>query len=146
MSLSIPLPPQETCLYRETLSIRIADINHGGHLGHDRILSYCHEARVNYLKALNKSEMDFLGAGLIMRDSSTLYKAEGFQGDTIVIELYGDHFWTYGFSFIYSLKRASDGREMARVQTGMIYYDYKAGKKVRRESDVQAHFSAILEE
>ena len=143
MHASIPLPPAEECLYRENLSIRISDINYGGHMGHDRILSYCHEVRVNYLKALNGSEQDFLGAGLIMRDSSTLYKAEGFQGDRITIELYADNFWAYGFRFIYSLKRQSDSREMARVQTGMIYYDYTEGKKVKQKADVQSHFSTV---
>ena len=146
MPSSIPLPPKEQCLYRESLSIRISDINYGGHLGHDRILSYCHETRVNYLAALQMGEKDFLGAGLIMRDSSTLYKAEGFQGEWLAIELYADRFWPYGFHFIYSLKRQSDSRELARTQTGMIYYDYTEGKKVRRETDVRVHFSAIMGE
>ena len=146
MSLSIPLPPLETCLYRESLSVRISDINYGGHLGHDRILSYCHEVRVNYLKALQGSEQNFLGAGLIMRDSATLYKAEGFQGDRLTIGLYADSFWPYGFRFLYSLLRSSDEREVARTQTGMIYYDYSTGKKIKRSvEEVASTLSAIID-
>ena len=144
MLLSIPLPPAEKCLYRETLSIRIGDINYGGHLGNDRILSYCHEIRVNYLANLNMSEKEFLGAGLIMRDSAVLYKGEGFQGDWLSTELYADHFWPYGFSFIHSLKRQSDGWEIARVQTGMIYFDYKERKKIKLTKDIASLFSAII--
>ena len=146
MPLSIPLPAGEKCLYRETLSIRIGDINYGGHLGNDRILSYCHEVRVNYLAALNMSEKNFLDAGLIMRDSAILYKAEGFQGDRLSTELYTDHFWPYGFSFLYSLKRESDRREIARIQTGMIYYDYRLRKKIKRDKDMNSLFSAIIRE
>ena len=90
--------------------------------------------------------MDFLGSGLIMRDSATLYKAEGFQGDRLSIELYADNFWPYGFSFIYSLRRQSDDKETARTQTGMIYYDYGKRQKVKRKTDVRTHFSAIIKE
>ena len=138
MPLSIPLPPNEKCLYRESLSIRIGDINYGGHLGNDRILSYCHEIRFNYLATLNMSEKNFLGNGLIMRDSAVLYKAEGFQGDCLSTELYADHFWAYGFSFLHSLKRQSDQREIARIQTGMIYYDYEKRTKIKQNRDVSA--------
>ena len=144
MPLSIPLPPTEKCLYRETLTIRIGDINYGGHLGNDRILAYCHEIRVNYLAALNMSEKDFFGAGLIMRDSAVLYKAEGFQGDRVSIGLYADHFWRYGFSFIYALKHQADGGEMARVQTGMIYYDYRERKKIQQNPDIPSLLTAIM--
>ena len=81
-----------------------------------------------------------------MRDSSTLYKAEGFQGDILTIYLYADNFWPYGFNFIYSLKKQSDDKELARVQTGMIYFDYEKGKKIKRETDMRSQFSVIIKE
>ena len=133
----ISLPDASKCLYRCYSSIRIGDINYGGHLGNDRVLSYCHEARLRYLKALGMSEQDFLGAGLIMRDSTVIYRAEGFHEDPLVIDLFAEDFWFYGFSFVYLLTRESDLLEIARVKTGMIYFDNQEKNKIKRDEDVK---------
>ena len=37
-------------IFSTDIAVRISDINYGGHLGHDSIISLIHEARVRFLK------------------------------------------------------------------------------------------------
>jgi hypothetical protein len=45
------------------------DINYGGHLGNDAVLSLVHEARVRFLKQQGYTENNIEGAGIIMADA-----------------------------------------------------------------------------
>lgn len=49
--ISIDLP--STFTFSATIPVRITDLNYGGHVGNDTILSIIHEARVQYLKILD---------------------------------------------------------------------------------------------
>ena len=57
--IKIELP--EIFIFKTEISIRITDINYGGHLGNDSLLSIIHEARVRFLKHLDYSESDVEG-------------------------------------------------------------------------------------
>jgi acyl-CoA thioesterase FadM len=54
--------------FQTIIPIRITDVNYGGHVGNDTVLTLLHEARMQFLKHHGFSEMDFGGAGLIMSD------------------------------------------------------------------------------
>ena len=138
-------PPENVPpLFRTGLSVRIGDLNYGNHLGNDRILSFCHEARVRYLTALGFSELDFLGDGLIMRDASAVYKGQGFFGNRLDIDLWAGDFWPYGFSFTYLLVRQKDQGEIARAKTGMVFFDYTEQIKVKKGAEVEKALQPIL--
>ena len=62
----VNLEPLPRYPFRTEISVRIDDLNYGGHLGHDRVLTLVHEARVAWLKSHGWSEMDCAGTGLIM--------------------------------------------------------------------------------
>ena len=47
--------------YQTNIKVRISDINYGGHLGNDSILSIIHESRVRFLNEYGFSEKDILG-------------------------------------------------------------------------------------
>jgi acyl-CoA thioester hydrolase len=49
--------------------VRIDDIDYGGHLGNDALLSILQEARVQMLKRHGWTELDIEGTGLIMSDA-----------------------------------------------------------------------------
>ena len=66
------------------IPIRISDINYGGHVGNDTILTIVHEARMQFLKSLDFTEMDFGGKGMIMADAAIEFKNELFYGETII--------------------------------------------------------------
>lgn len=118
-------------IFSTELPIRISDINYGGHLSNDRILSLVHEARVQFLKSYQYSELDVEGRGLIMTDSATIYKAEGFHGDRLQVDIAVNEFNKYGCDFFYLLSNKDSAVEIAHVKTGFVFFDYDERKVVR---------------
>jgi len=112
------------------LTIRISDINYGGHLGNDAVLSLAHEARVRFLKQYGYSELDIEGASIIMSDAVVVYKSEGFYGDTVVVDVAVSDFQNVHCDFYYRLSNKETGAEIARVKTGIAFYDYSAKKTI----------------
>lgn len=126
--VEIPLP--DTFLFRTELPVRIGDVNYGGHLGNDAVLSIAHEARVRFLAAHGFTELDVAGAGIIMVDAAVVYRAEGRYGMTLAVELAADDVRTRGCDLLYRFTDAATGQEIARVKTGIVFFDYAARKVV----------------
>ena len=127
--VSIELP--DNFIFSTEIPIRITDINYGGHLAHDSVLSLTHEARVRYLQELGYSEGDVEGVGVIISDAALVYKSEAFYGQTIIIDITLRDFHKYGCDFIYRLSDKESGNEIARVKTGLVFYDYRNRKIAR---------------
>lgn len=109
------------------IPVRIGDINYGGHLGNDAILSIMHEARLNFLKKFNCSELDLFGTSLIMGDVAIIFKAEGFYGDTLKVEVTPAEFSRASFDLFYRITN-QNGKEVAIAKTGMVCFDYNSRK------------------
>jgi acyl-CoA thioester hydrolase len=127
--VQIELP--QSWLYRTRLSVRVTDVNYGGHLGNDRVLGLVHEARVRWLASCNLSEKDVGGVGLIMADAALLFRGEAFLGDELDVELGAVEVRRSGFDLVCRLSRPVDGAEIALVKTGMVCFDYTARKVAR---------------
>jgi len=110
------------------IPIRITDLNYGGHVGNDTILSLIHEARVQFLKNYGYQELDFEGASLIMSDAAIEFKAESFYGDMITAYVAANNFSRVGFDVFYKLMK--DEIIVALAKTGMICYNYNTKKVV----------------
>ena len=109
------------------IPIRITDINYGGHVGNDTVLTLVHEARMQFLKHLGYTELELEGRSLIMSDAAIEFKAELFYGDTITVQVAAGEFTRVGFQLYYRLMK--EGQVVvAVVKTGMICYDYAAKK------------------
>lgn len=110
------------------IPVRITDVNYGGHVGNDAILSIIHEARMQYLQANGYSEVSFEGAGLIMSDVAIDFKNEVFYGDTIIVHITANDFSKVGFDIVYKLEKIKDDKTItvALAKTGMVCYDYQA--------------------
>ncbi|MFC6669652.1 acyl-CoA thioesterase [Marinobacterium aestuariivivens] len=126
--LKIEMPEHFT--FTTELPIRIGDINYGGHLSNDAILSLIHEARVRFLNQYNYGELDVEGVGMVMADSAIVYKAEGFHGDVLQIDVGVGDFNKYGFDFYYLLSNRKTAVEIAHAKTGMVFFDYRQRKVV----------------
>lgn len=113
------------------IQVRITDINYGGHLGNDSVLSIIHEARVQYLQQLGYTELNLAGAGLIMADAALEFKSEVFYGETITASVAAGAISKIGFDLYYKLENQENGKSktIAIVKTGMICFDY-AKKKI----------------
>lgn len=127
----VKLNLSEKFIFSTTIDIRISDINYGGHLGNDSILSLIHEARVRFLNQNGFSEKDIGGAGIIMTDSVIEYLSEGFYGDKINIEIAVDEITRTGSDFHYKLTNVDAKKIIAKAKTGIVFYDYEKKKVVR---------------
>ena len=114
------------------ISIRISDINYGGHAGNDTILSLAHEARIQYFKKAGYSELDIEGIGLIITDAAIEYKSELFHGEIVLASVKATNFSKATFEIYYKLEKenGSERKLVAKIKTGMLGYDYKRKKIV----------------
>ncbi len=126
--LKIDLPSQFH--FTTELVVRITDINYGGHLGNDSVLSLIHEARVRFLKEHGYTEHNIEGKSIIMADAIVVYKAEGFHGDILTVDIAVGEFQNVSCNFDYKLSNRESGSEVARARTGIVFYDYTAKKTV----------------
>lgn len=132
--VKINLPEQ--FLFSCTIPIRITDINYGGHVGNDAVLSIIHEGRLQFLKSLGYTEMRFAQVGLIMADAAIEFKKELFYGDTIIVSIAVGEISKVGIDLVYKLEKESlqqNGNDkilVATAKTGMICYNYEKKKIV----------------
>ncbi len=118
-------------LFSTTLRVRITDINYGGHLGNDSVLSLVHEARLRFLNSFGYTEMDIEEKSLIMTDAVVVYKSEGFYGDLLNVEIAVAEFSEIGFDIFYRIVNDQTKKAVATVKTGMLFFDYHARKPVK---------------
>ena len=124
--IKIELP--QTFLFRTEISLRIGDINYGGHLGNDSVLSLIHEARLQFLKSLNYTELDIGGSSLIMSDAAITYRSEAFYGDIVVVEVAVADVASRSFDLLFRLSNKASLKEIASAKTGMLAFDYTSRK------------------
>jgi acyl-CoA thioesterase FadM len=124
----IRLKPLDRYPFNTNITVRITDLNYGGHLGNDSLLSIVHEARVAFLASHDLIEIDCGGVSLTMGDAALLYQGEAYAGDDLKIEVAAGEPSESGFRLFYRLTRSSDAKEIALAETGMVCFDYKAKK------------------
>jgi acyl-CoA thioester hydrolase len=116
--------------FRVTIPVRITDINYGGHVGNDAVLSIMHEARMQFLKQYGYSELEFEGTGLIMNDVGIEFKNELFYGDSIIASVGAGDFSKVSFDLYYKFEKVVGEKliVVAAAKTGMICYNYDLKK------------------
>lgn len=113
------------------IPVRITDINYGGHVGNDTVLSIIHEARMQFFNNFGYTEMNFAGTGMIMADVAIEFKSELFYGDVITVSVIAVEISKIGFELFYKLEKNSGDKKtlIVKAKTGMICYDY-TNKKI----------------
>jgi acyl-CoA thioester hydrolase len=126
--IHIDLP--EKFLFTAEIAVRVSDLNYGGHVGNDSILTLMQEARVQFYRSLGfPNEISFEGSvGQIIADAAIQYKTQTFLGDVITIDIGVGEFNRYGFDMFYRLTNKATGKEVARGKTGIVCFDYSKGK------------------
>ena len=117
--------------FTATIPVRITDINFGGHVGNDTILSIVHEARAQFFTHCGYTELDFAGAGTIMSDVAIEYKNQIYYGDSILASVAVGEITKVAFDLFYKLeKRSAEGKliPVAFAKTWMVCYDYDKKK------------------
>ena len=126
----IKLDIPQNFLFHTVIPIRITDINYGGHVGNDTVLTLFHEARMQFLQHYHLSEMNFGGVSLIMRDVLIEFKKEIFYGDVVKVYVALSNFTRAGFDVFYKMIKSTDETVIAISKTGMICYNYESKKIV----------------
>lgn len=138
----VQLTAPKDSLFQTNLIVQIGDINYGNHLSNDAILRLVHEARLRWLKTGGFSEIDIDGCGLIMADAAIMYKNQAFHGDELSFALAIDECGKSSFELYATITRQSDGRLIAIIKTGMVFFDYKQ-QKIAKTPDAFLAFAQI---
>lgn len=134
--IRLTLPDQFN--FTTTIPIRITDLNYGGHVGNDSVLSLIHEARVQFLRHHGYTELDMGGVGLIMADTNIEFKNELFYGETLRASVTASEFSRVGFDLYYKLEKEAGEKWVSVVvaRTGMVCYNYSTKKVVSVPSEI----------
>ena len=127
----LKLVPRDSYPFNCGITVRTTDLNYGGHLGNDRLLSLVHEARVAFLAEYGLSELDFGGASLILGDTAIVYQGEAFAGDALDFEVAAGEVGGMGFRLFFRVTRTGDGAAIALVENGMACFDYETRRPVK---------------
>ncbi|MES2836740.1 MAG: thioesterase family protein [Bacteroidota bacterium] len=126
--MRIKLDFPEKVVFTTEIAVRISDVNYGGHLGNDAVLSLAHEARLQFLKSINCTELNLFCVSIIMGDAAVVYKAEAFYGDVLQIQIAIADVSARSFDIYYSLKNKKTQQQIAIVKTGIVCFDYETRK------------------
>lgn len=143
--IKIDLPEQFG--FSTTIPIRIQDVNYGGHVGNDAILSIMHEARMQFIQRAGYKELDHeAGTGLIMADVAVAYKGEGFHGDIFTVAVAAGEYSAFGFELFYHLTTQRNGQTItiASAKTGMVCFDYNARKVMKLPAEMKAAMESLV--
>ena len=135
----VRLEMPELFLFTTEVPLRVSDINYGGHLGNDAVLSLAQEARMRFLRSHGWTEQDVTGVGIIMTDAVVVYRSEAFYGDVLSIEVGVADVQELGCDFLFRMVNKASGKEVARVKTGIVFFDYKK----RKPAPVPAEFRGV---
>lgn len=124
--IKIELP--DKFIFSTEIPLRVSDINYGGHLGNDSVLSIFQEARIRFLKQFGYSEIDIEGSSIIMTDAAVQYKSQGYYGDILIVQLTVDDIQKVGCDFYYRAINKLSGKEVAVGKTGIAFFDYHKNK------------------
>lgn len=127
------------------MSVRTSDLNYGGHLGNDAVLSLIQEARLRFFKKHGFAEINLVkvdGFGILISDAVVVYKSQAFYADPLTIEIAVTNFGTHGCDIFYRMNNRETGKEVARAKTGIVFYDYEAQKIVKVPDKVKKIFAS----
>jgi len=125
----IDLPAQFP--FTTELQVQVQDVNYGNHLGHDRLISLLHEARIRFLQQHGLSEIDAGGAGLTVASLACNYLAEVQHGEHLRIDVAVINPGRARCDMVYRVHSQQQNRVVAEARTSIVFYNYTQGKVVR---------------
>jgi len=102
------------------IPIRITDLNYGGHVGNDSVLSILHEVRMQFLRHHGYTELDLAGTGMIMADVTIEFRSEVFYGETLKASVAAAEFSRVGFDVYYKLEKQTEGKNVRTPSSDLL--------------------------
>jgi acyl-CoA thioester hydrolase len=138
--ITLELPSQFD--FSTTIPVRITDLNYGGHVGNDTILTLIHEARMQFLRHHGYSESNIGGKAMIMGDVAIIFKNELFYGESVRVSIAVTNIERVSFELFYLLEKDTAVKTLvvAQAKTGMVCFDYEKRKVSSLPDEVKAKF------
>ena len=124
------------------IPVMVTDLVPGSHMGADRVLSLVLEAMARFLRDIGSTSRHRIeDVEFIMADATTVYSSEARYGDVLNIEVAVRDFERTSCNFYYRLSNSDSGHEVARVKSGLLFFDYKQKKAQPVPEAFRARFS-----
>ena len=123
------------------IPLQIRDVNAGGHLGASSVLPLTSESQWRFMDHLGFRNMSIDGNWYIMADAVLVFKSQGFWGQIMKIDVAVTNFSRKSCDFIYRITDRDSGEEIARVKTGVVFFNYKTQKSVEVPAKFRSLFS-----
>lgn len=138
MTLPAPAPlahePPRRGAFQHTVEVSLRDLDGLGHVNHAVYLSYLEVARTHYYYARRGArkieELDF-----ILGSIACTYHSPAFLHERLVVALWPARIGTKSWSLQYEVREESGGRLVARAETTLVQYDFRAGRSVEISED-----------
>ena len=115
-----------------SFTVRVGEINYGGHMGNDKALLLFQDARIRFLETLGCSEKSLGdGVGIIMQDAHVYFLKEIFLHDVLNASIEVSDITTASFILNYKFIRESDNKEVINGSTKILAFDYEKGRVAR---------------
>ncbi|MDZ7759180.1 MAG: thioesterase family protein [Desulfovermiculus sp.] len=121
----------QTHVFHTEIPLRIDDINFGGHMGNDAVLTLAQEARTRFFNHFGFEERNVDGKGILIADAAIVYKAQAFYGDILRVDLGITDIGRKGCDITYLFTNKESGMEVIRAKTGIVFFDYNQQQVVR---------------
>jgi acyl-CoA thioesterase FadM len=121
--LIIEIP--EKFVFQWNYDVQDSDVNAGNHLGADQIVRIAIDTQRHFVKHLGyPHSLNIDGTGLIMTSSEARYLSEARCNDRLRIDLAPMNFTDKSFELVYRFFNETQNREVARVRTTLVSFDY----------------------
>lgn len=107
------------------IKVQAHHLNYAGHVGHDAIVIYIWEARVNLLDSIGASELD-LGdgeTGIVMKELTIKFKNEAFLFDELTVKTKIKEVSERGLRIVHEILRGET--MIAYADTRFVSFNYR---------------------
>lgn len=123
-------------------TVRVADVNYGGHVANSAVLNIFQDARIAFLAHLGPfSELDLGGCGIIMPEAHVYFRAEMFLRDRLQVGVRCAGIKRSSFVLEYRIER--EGELTAEGETPIVCFSYQKRKPCKIPAAFQQALSAF---
>lgn len=136
----VELQLPEQFYYTITITVRMTDLNPGGHVGNDQMISLLSEARYRFFYHYGLDEFSLSEHGIIITDLVTTYKSESFAQENLKFEVGLMDFNKYGADIIFRVTKHPTGQIVALAKQGFVFFNHTVHKVAPMPEDFRRQF------
>lgn len=125
------------------VQVYLSLVNYGGHLDNALLLTLVSEARIRFFQSLGYHESNVQGLSLVVGDMQAQYLSEAFHGETLRIDVAPRELSRCALDLVWRVSEASQGREVARGKTGLVFIDPASKRAATIPDAVRAQLLAL---